>query len=166
VGKRGPKPTPLAVLRARGSWRGAGKQARSEPLPPDGGASCPRWLPKLARKAWHRIAPILESMKVLTVADQEAFARYCVTLARWREAEEFLAKHGDTYPVKIDGEVVGFKNYPQVRVADRLATQLGRMEQSFGLTPSARARIEVPNGEEKKQEGTIKFFDGRKSAGA
>jgi P27 family predicted phage terminase small subunit len=101
-----------------------------------------------AKKAWRALLPMLETMGVVTKIDANALARYCVTWARWRKAEEFIEKHGDTYPTKHRGELI-FKTFPQVRNADRLATQLSRLEQSFGLTPAARTRIQVevgPNG--------------------
>jgi phage terminase small subunit len=43
--------------------------------------------------------------------------------------------------------VKGLKPYPQVRIANQLAEQLLRLEQQFGMTPSSRSRIEVPQQE-------------------
>ena len=64
---------------------------------------------------------------------------------RWRAAEDFLQQQGDTYLLKdANGRVTGVKAYPQVRIAAQLAEQLLRLEQHFGLTPAARARLSAP----------------------
>ncbi len=87
---------------------------------------------------------MLHGMRVLTQVDQHALARYCQLWARWREAEEFLDKRGATYSVRDkDGNIVALKKYPQVVIASDLADKLLRLEQQFGLTPSARTRLEV-----------------------
>ena len=130
MGNRGPQPTPMAILRARGSWRG--DLNRSEPRPEPGRPVCPSWLNAEAKKAWRSLVPQLAAMRVLTRIDGHALARYCLLWARWRKAEEFIEKHGDTYPVKHRGELL-LKTFPQVRNADRLATQLARLEQAVRM---------------------------------
>lgn len=75
-------------------------------------------------------------MRVLTKADGNALARYCKLWSRWRAAEKFLDKHGTTY----DGDG-GLRSYPQVRESSMLVGHLARLEQQFGLTPAARARL-------------------------
>ena len=92
-------------------------------------------------------------MGVLTKADRNALARYCVLWGRWRKAEEFIASQGDSYVVRDEhGKVKGMKPYPQVRMAGQLAEQLLRLEQNFGLTPSARSRIEVPTQDQPDEQ--------------
>ena len=39
----------------------------------------------------------LEQIGVLTQIDGAAFAGYCQAYARWKEAEEFLTKHGTIF---------------------------------------------------------------------
>ena len=144
MGHRGPPPTPSNVLKLRGSWRGSRNPA--EPTPEPGRPRCPKWLDPYAKAAWRRLVPQLEAMGVLTKADGHALSRYCVLWGRWRKAEEFLQSRGDSYLAKdSDGNVKGLRPYPQVRMAGQLAEQLLRLEQQFGLTPSARTRIEVPH---------------------
>ncbi len=144
MGTRGPPPTPTPVLAMRGSWRS--KRNPREPCPEPGRPRCPRWLDKQAKAAWKQLAPQLDRMGVLAKVDGNALARYCQLWARWRSAEEFLRDRGDTHLVKdADGHVKGIRAYPQVRIANQLAEQLLRLEQQFGMTPSARSRIEVPD---------------------
>ena len=83
-------------------------------------------------------------MKVLTVADGDALAAYCQIYARWQQAEEFIAKHGVAYPIRDDkGQIRFMQPFPQVAIARSLLQLLKTYQQEFGLTPSARTRIEV-----------------------
>ena len=141
MGKRGPKPTPTAILRMRGSWRA--NLNPGEPQYEPGAPPCPRWLGVEARKVWRRLTPQLAAAGVLTRVDCEALARYCHTLARWRSAVAFLKRRGEIYARKdAQGHrVLGL--WPQVALADKLAHQLARLEAEFGLTPASRSRISV-----------------------
>lgn len=139
MGKRGPRPEPTQILRMKGSWRANSREA--EPIPPAGPIRCPAWIPQEAKTAWRVIAPMLQEMGVLTKADRNALTRYCVLWSRWRAAEEVIHK-GQTIPIKnAKGELVDVKMIPQVKLASELSGQLLRLEQEFGLTPSARTRI-------------------------
>jgi P27 family predicted phage terminase small subunit len=118
-----------------------------------GRPKCPTWLNDEAKKVWRTVVPMLERMGILSKSDGNALERYAYLFARWRKEALFIEKHGTTYPVKRDGEVL-FKLFPSVKVFDMLTTQLSRMEQNFGLTPSARSRIiAATQAEEKEIEG-------------
>ncbi len=142
MGTRGPRPLSTRQLQLRGSWRG--NVERGEPVPPTGAPECPDWLDEDAKQLWAETAPLLVQMRILTKADRQALARYCQTWSRWRKAEMFLQKYGESYPLKDDeGKVKCFMPWPQVSSANKLAGTLARLEQEFGLTPSARTRIDV-----------------------
>ena len=97
-----------------------------------------------AKACWAEVAPQLERMGVLTRIDENALARYCQLWARWKAAELFIARHGEAYPIKDEkGNLKYLHQFPQVGVANKLAVQLTRLEQEFGMTPSARTRIRV-----------------------
>ncbi len=143
MGTRGPPPTPTNVLAMRGSWRA--NRNPNEPRPQRGRPRCPKWLDAYAKAAWKQLIPKLDAMGVLTTADKNALVRYCRLWSRWRQAEEFLQKRGDSYLAKdSQGNLKGIRAYPQVRMANQLAEQLLRLENHFGLTPAARARLEAP----------------------
>src|SRR3954447_4248231 len=146
MGKRGPKPTPTSILKLRGTARA--DRARNEPKPGPGVPRCPSWLGEHAKHAWRQLVPQLVAMRVLAAVDRNALARYCVLWSRWKTAELFLAKNGSVYTLKDDkGAVRCVQQFPQVAIAHRLALALSRLEADFGLTPSARARIEaLPEG--------------------
>lgn len=164
MGNRGPPPTPTKVLKLRGSRRG--NMNKNEPEPETGRPKCPSWINTRAKRYWKVLIPMLDQMGVLTKIDGNSLTRYVVMLARWRACIEFLEEHGDTYPTKRaykgpDGKfremVTGFANFPQVSESQKLAESLLRLEDRFGLTPSARARLEVPNKPAAGNEGKERF---------
>ena len=162
MGARGPAPTPTAILNKRDSWRAT--RNRREPKPKPGRPVCPRWISKQAKRAWKELIPQLDAMGVLTRVDRNALIRYTQTWASWRRCVEFINKHGESYPMKDKaGQPVGFKAFPQVKIANELAVQLGKLEQQFGLTPSARTRLEVidsgPREEANGDDDKVKFIN-------
>ena len=69
--------------------------------------------------------------------------------SRWRKMEAFIEEKGEMYPLRAeDGSVKYFQQWPQVAIANKLAQQLTRLEQEFGLTPSARSRIRIEQHEQ------------------
>ncbi len=147
MGKRGPKPTPTAVLKLRGSTLVSKRRQAMEVKGPEGTPERPDWLDDEAKAAWDELVPNLEGIRVLTLADRNALARYCRLWSRWRKAEAFIDEKGEMFPLRAeDGKVKCFMQWPQVAIAHKLAQQLTRLEQEFGLTPSARARIQCTPG--------------------
>ena len=74
------------------------------------------------------------------------------------EPEDFIDDHGDMYPLKDDaGQTARFQQWPQVAIAHKLALQLTRIEQEFGMTPSARVRLHIPSNRRTKREGVLKY---------
>lgn len=145
MGARGPRPTPAGILNLRGSFRS--NRARDELKPPEGEPECPEWLDEEAKSAWKQLTPLLLPTGVLSKLDGNALARYVQLWARWKKAELFIQKNGDVYPIKDEaGKIKCLQQFPQVAIAHKLAALLGRLEQEFGLTPSARSRIALPPG--------------------
>ena len=93
MAQRGRKPKPTVVKILEGN---PGKRAlnEKEPKPKNKAPKCPSWLDKEAKKEWRRISKQLEEMGVLTEVDMAAFSGYCEAYSRWKEAEEFISKHG------------------------------------------------------------------------
>lgn len=155
-GSRGPRPTPTEIKKRRGSPR-AKYDNPKEPKPPRvSRPKAPRSLTKRAKKAWPKLAELLDGMGLLTEADLGVCERYLESWAIWREAVDFIDEKGLVMPVKKrtetrhpDGtvefgyEIVGMKEFPQVRVVARFSSVLVAIERELGLTPSARTRIAV-----------------------
>lgn len=139
MGKRGPAPTPTAILAARGSWRA--KENKNEPQPELGTPKKPNWLKGDAKKCWEALVPQLKIMGVLSKIDGNALSRYCKMWGDWRKLDQFLEKNGSTFPLKKDGVIYEIKQFPQSKMAQQIRDQLLRLEKEFGLTPSARARM-------------------------
>ncbi len=79
----------------------------------------------------------LEQLGILTEVDMAAFAGYCQAYARWKEAEEFITKHGTI--VKTPSGY--WQQVPQVSIAQSYLKIMNRFCEQFGLTPSSRSRI-------------------------
>lgn len=85
------------------------------------------------------MAKALETIGVLTQVDKAAFAGYCQAYARWREAEEFLSKHGTIFKTP-SGYI---QQVPQVAIARNYLQTMKDFCSEFGLTPASRTRIKV-----------------------
>lgn len=130
MGKRGPMPTPTKVLKNRGSRRVKHRVGEAEP--PPGEIICPPWVTGEARVVWERLSQPLREMGVLTCIDTFAFARYCVYTVLWLRE---LSNPGRTEAT-----------------LERYANQLSRLENCFGLTPSARAAMAMERPEKEDDE--------------
>ena len=161
MGRRGPAPTPTPVLKLRDSTLVTKRHERLEAKGPAGAPDCPDWLTETDRQVWDQIVPLLGLMGVLTRIDAHALSRYCRLWTRWRKAEDFIAEKGEMYPLKDEkGGVKCFMQWPQVAIAHKLAQQLTRIEQEFGMTPASRTRIQVDPHASTKANDKSRFFAG------
>ena len=135
------KPTALKVFEGNPGKRPLNDR---EPVPPKGTLKCPAWLLPEAKREWKRLAPALEAMGVLTMADLTAFEGYCQAYARWKEAEEFITRHGSIFQTP-SGYV---QQVPQVSIAQQNLKIMQSFCSEFGLTPATRARIIAGAGSE------------------
>jgi len=137
MGRRGPLEETPATLSLKGSWRAKtrAKQAQPRPRP---GANCPAILRGPARAEWHRVAPELRRLGLLTVLDRALLATYCQTWARWLEANELVEREGLTV-----ARLKGAKPHPALTVAGECARLLVVLAREFGLSPTSRQRLRV-----------------------
>ena len=152
---RGRRPKPTAIRRLDGNPGKRGFNA-NEPEPPPGCPDCPDCPPHMdgeAREEWHRLAPVLHEMGVLTLADRAAFAAYCQAWARWVEAEVKL-KHLPAMVRTPNGHV---QQNPWIGVANRQLELMGRFAVELGLTPSARTRLDLPKAPQPEPISRIEF---------
>ena len=133
---RGRRPKPTAVKRLEGNPGKRGLNAL-EPRPKKGAPACPDWLEDDAKAEWERLLPQVESLGLLTGIDMAAFAAYCQSFARWKEAEEFISQHGSMYKTKSGV----YMQVPQVGIAHSNLRIMMRIATEFGFTPSSRSRI-------------------------
>src|SRR5215831_17432794 len=90
---RGPKPTPTALRILRGNPGRRPLNAR-EPKAAPATLTPPAWLKGLAVAEWHRIAPVLHRLGILTEVDDIALAAYSQTYARWRDSDAKIDEFG------------------------------------------------------------------------
>lgn len=151
---------PQAVAKARGSWlyKARQKAGVAEPETLKIAPAPPIELDADALECWNDVAPRLVSMGVLADGDRRALSRYCKIWSRWIKACEFLDKFGEFRAIKDDdGKPTGeIEEWPQVKRSLDYDQSLRRLEQEFGLTPSARTRVRV----EKKpaESATAKYL--------
>ena len=137
---RGRKPKPTALRAIEGN-PGKRRLNDREPTPPEGVPDCPDELDDVARAEWFRTASVLKEMKLLTRADRTALLAYCTVYARWVEAEAQVRKYGAI--VKSPNKGFPMKS-PYLTVADQSLESMRKFMVEFGLTPSSRSRIRVP----------------------
>lgn len=97
------------------------------------------------------MAEILDSMGLLYRTDGFPLERYCRLFVRWRRAEAFIERYGETTTWKDEKSGrVERKTNPEVKIAASLNTALQKLEGEFGLTPSSRTRISITGKVEHK----------------
>jgi P27 family predicted phage terminase small subunit len=135
---RKPKPTVLKILEGNPGRHPLNKR---EPHAPAEVPKCPDFLDDEARAEWFRMAPVLQKMGVLTPADRAALAAYCVAYSRWVTAEGQVKRLGTIVKSPL-------KNFPMkspyLTVADQALETMRKFMVEFGLTPSSRGRIRLP----------------------
>lgn len=146
MGRRGPKQQPTAVKIFRGN---PGKEnlkakAAAEPRPEEASLQPPDILEGHALAMWHRRAPQLAAMKVLTDADRETLTRYCIA---W---ELYVLAYAAVKGAGLSSEIASGRRTttPEATLIRGYHADLLQIEREFGLTPSGRAGIKVDHGEE------------------
>lgn len=153
---RPPVPTALKLLRGNPGKR---PLPSGEPRPAAVEPQMPGYLDPIARREWKRTAPRLVRLGLLTEADGELFGGYCQTvsdLARINKAMRACGYKMLAEKHTVDGagnEHLEVKTNPLVIQRRNALAQLRYFCQEFGLTPSSRAKIQVPaRGESDPQE--------------
>jgi P27 family predicted phage terminase small subunit len=137
-GGRRPKPTALKVLAGNPGNR---PMNANEPRPRAVLPKCPPVLQGEAKAEWRRMARKLHDLGLLSEIDGAALTTYCLTWARLVDAEQKLRQHG-TVVISPNGFPV---QSPYLSVATKATEQLVRILVEFGMTPSSRSRIHVPD---------------------
>lgn len=156
MGKRGPIPKPEWLKVIQGN---PGKRT----LPSDAAAAAglpqvqpvetldpPPHFNEELRLIWNRVCEVLAKVKALTVADQFPLVRYVELTYQYQKASEWMVQKGEgmvAYAIKgEDGKARSMRSMPQLDAMLKISNHLLRIEQHFGLTPSARANWLRPAG--------------------
>ena len=153
MGQRGPAPKPTALVLLEGN---PGKRPlnKREPQPRMRAPKCPDYLDENARTEWRRLVPILRRMKILTEADSLALANLCQAYSTMTKAQAKLSESGLLYKTQS-----GYlQQSPLLAIVNSCVETITRLCREFGLTPAARARLQVPDGpREDVRDGILDF---------
>ncbi len=143
---RGRKPKPQ-ILKIRAGNPGK-RKLKDSPNPSSEIPPRPEHLNAEAAAEWDRVAPLLMKLGLLSNLDRANLAAYCLAWARWVEAEKELEKTGTVvkspngYPIQN----------PYLSVANQAAKQMQSLGSEFGLSPSARSRLDVQGQSQERDE--------------
>jgi P27 family predicted phage terminase small subunit len=142
MGKRGVKPQSTVLKLLRGN---PGKRAlnKLEPQPARDAIVPPAYLVGPSLDKWNEVLPGLLATGVVTNADIETLARYCTMYEQFLFCLAEIRAGRDQIPVNDPetGELLSIKSTPAGLNMHKLAASMLRIEQEFGLTPSARSGI-------------------------
>jgi P27 family predicted phage terminase small subunit len=119
----------------------------NEPKPELARPMPPSHLSDEAKVEWGRVVDRLFELGLMTDLDRAALAAYCQAYGRWVQAERALAKMAEE-DVLTSALMIKTKNgnaiqNPIVGTANHAMSEMMRYATEFGMTPSARTRIDV-----------------------
>lgn len=141
MGRRGPAAVPDNVRELRGN-PGKRPAPRRLKLPPKA-PKAPTWLPREAKAEWNRVVPGLDRMGVLAEVDRGVLTAYCLAWHQMVEAAKKLEADGIVRPGRDKADA----KHPAWQVFRESATQLREFAKELYLTPTARLRSELPQGD-------------------
>ena len=160
---RKPKPTHLKVLEGNPGKRPLPK---NEPKPAPLMPKCPSWVDGIGKKEWQRVAPMLHRLGLLTEADGMTLAFYCDQYSLFRRAREALRarpkkKREDSDEAGAEDGLTfttsnGFRmQKPEVSIANNALKQIRALCAEFGMTPSSRGRMNLPDDDDEDWNGVL-----------
>jgi P27 family predicted phage terminase small subunit len=141
MGKRGPRPEPTILKVVKGN---PGKRPlnASEPAPARDRIEPPSWLSDASLAKWHEVVPKLMAMRVMTNADVDAIARYCVMHELYAKYLSQVRRGLDVLVIRDEaGRVKYMQATPAATQLNKLEASMLRIEQEFGMTPSSRSGV-------------------------
>ena len=99
---------------------------------------------------------MMNQMGVLTEVDMAAFAAYCQSYARWKEAQEHIDSEGSTFETDKGYQ----QQTPWVGIANTNQKLMLQAASEFGLTPSSRSRIVAGSAKGKELEDEMEALLG------
>ncbi|MFP5513337.1 MAG: phage terminase small subunit P27 family [Alphaproteobacteria bacterium] len=142
---RRPTPTHLKLVKGNPGKRGINKQ---EPQPRRALPSPPDHLSDAGRLTWGRLTVLLDRMGVLTEADAYALERLCEIYGEILECQEIIADEGRTYETRNEAGSIMYRARPEVAMLADADRRFKSYLVEFGLTPAARSKVKVADGEQ------------------
>ncbi len=142
--QKGRKPLPAAKQKARGNP--SKREIKKQPVSKIGVGDPPSFIGPEARTVWRWLRPRLETMKVLTEADEVAFTALCEAVGEWRKYRKMLNEEGGR--IKPHPTKKGAFLYNPVGFVDKIEKRMQGWMTEFGLTPSSRSRVSLTGNDE------------------
>lgn len=89
---------------------------------------------------WRRLAPLLHEKGLFTEWDRDAFGVFCEAVVQHRRACELV-----NTSLLVKGLHGGLVKNPAAQIVRDTAQVIRGFAQEFGLTPSARVGIQIPD---------------------
>lgn len=102
----------------------------------DKAPAAPTWLPKFAKTEWARVVPALVKARSLAAHELSTVESYCIAVARIKECEAVIQKHGLTF-VSPTGES---KRRPETTLLKEHIEAARRLAAELGITPASRSK--------------------------
>ena len=143
---RGRKPKPTRIKKLHGN-PGRRPLNTAEAMPEPAIPSPPAFLSEDAKLEWNRVSEQLFRLGLLSHLDRSTLAAYCQAFSRWKQAEDAIAElakrdqlSGGLMIKTSNGNLI---QNPLVGTANKAMSEMMRYAVEFGMTPSARARVEA-----------------------
>jgi P27 family predicted phage terminase small subunit len=133
----GPAPKPRALRLIDGDRKSRINDA--EPIPRDLPPVCPEAASKAVQEIWDYTITELAYMGIVHASDRDALLAYCEAVVAHRAASKVIANSA----ILIRGIHGNMVRNPALQIQRDAAHTIRAFAQEFGLTPSARTRIEV-----------------------
>jgi len=148
-----PKPTQLKLVNGNPGRRPLPK--KEAVIDPDLYPGMPPQLKGKAKEEWIRNCDLLFDVGLMTVADRNALAAYCVAFAHWVDAEAEL----EGKPLIVYSATGNAGANPLIGIAKDAMMAMVKLGCEFGMTPSSRSRVEAnpPNVKSKEAKKAIYY---------
>lgn len=151
--KPGPPKKPAELQLLQGNPGQHKLPARNIEIPE--ASAVPPLLAGKGRAEWDRIYPILKQLGLLTTIDREVLVCYCQAVHDYDWAVKQLRKEGRIVRAANKTKIP----HPALVIQKRAAAEILKFSAQFGMTPAARAGIDIGKGKGDPGDPKSKFFN-------
>lgn len=142
AGGRPPKPKEIKQLKGtHRKGRDTPNEMSVEPLSTI--PTAPHDLPEASQKTWYSVCSQLSALKILSSLDLDALKAYCFQVYVMDEAMERLTSEGFTTVITNKGGGSYETKSPYISIYNDALSQVNRIGQQFGFSPSSRTKISI-----------------------
>jgi P27 family predicted phage terminase small subunit len=153
MAKRGPKKLPTKILIDRGSRRVADRP-KNEPKPTMGIPDPPDFIKPfpIAMEEWYRKVKLLQEQGTLAKIDDTMLGAYCLQYALMCDAAAKIHNAKDNgFNMLVKTKNKNIVQSPILGIMNQATIKVERLAAEFGMSPSARSSINVPERIKTKQ---------------